>query len=209
MRDFYKYRKIYFSSTTSFPVEYYGVFGLIENAMSKGGRFKKLKESDLIWCLDTGTFNKPFVFSEWWNRFIQYDKLLDTCLFIVVPDKPFDYKTTLQRFFKYEKYIRLSGFPTAFVTQDGISSSEIPWDYFDVLFIGGSDEHKLGKDIFKIIDEGKKQGKWIHVGRVNSVKRLEMFSMCDSWDGTKLSFDPAVATRFYNKVLQLRMREKN
>ena len=41
--------------------------------------------------------------------------------------------------------------------------------------------------------EAKAHGKWVHMGRVNSLKRLQYAAAigCDSADGTYLTFGPA------------------
>ena len=76
-----------------------------------------------------------------------------------------------------------------------------------VLFIGGTDEFKLGPDAEAIGREAKDRGKWLHMGRVNSIKRLRIAKRmgCDSVDGTYLSFGPDKNTvrmrRFLDQVL--------
>jgi len=86
--------------------------------------------------------------------------------------------------------IREYGYPVAFVTQDGLRMEDVPWDDFDVLFVGGSDEHKL-RESWPFIYRAKELGKWVHVGRVNSEKRMRMFWMADSVDGTTLKMEPS------------------
>jgi EAL domain-containing protein (putative c-di-GMP-specific phosphodiesterase class I) len=88
--------------------------------------------------------------------------------------------------------IRELGYPAAFVAQDGIEKTEIPWDAFDVLFIGGSTDFKLGQIVRDVVSMAKEKGKWVHMGRVNSQKRLEYATGigCDSADGTYLIFGP-------------------
>jgi hypothetical protein len=83
--------------------------------------------------------------------------------------------------------------------------NDIPWDDFDVLFIGGGDAFKEGYrnelPLFSqdkrrkwraMIDTAKAHGKHIHVGRVNGLRRLLWAHeiKADSVDGTYLAFGP-------------------
>ena len=90
--------------------------------------------------------------------------------------------------------IRGLGIPAAYVAQDGQESLPVPWDEFDVLFVGGSTDWKLGKHARRLVADAKARGKWVHMGRVNSEKRLRYakFIGCDSADGTYIAFGPDV-----------------
>lgn len=59
-------------------------------------------------------------------------------------------------------------------------------------FIGGSDGWKLGPHARALTAEAKRRGKWVHMGRVNSLKRFRYAESigCDSCDGTYLRFGP-------------------
>jgi hypothetical protein len=80
----------------------------------------------------------------------------------------------------------------AFVAQDGLESLTVPWDDFDVLFIGGTTEWKLGPQARALVADAKARGKWVHMGRVNSERRYRYAHAigCDSVDGTYLTFGP-------------------
>ena len=88
--------------------------------------------------------------------------------------------------------IRGLGFKAAFVIQDGETPDQIRWNELDAIFIGGSTEWKLGSIAADIASEAKKRGKWVHMGRVNSFKRMRLAAAigCDSVDGTYLAFEP-------------------
>ena len=62
----------------------------------------------------------------------------------------------------------------------------------DVLFVGGTTEYKLGEQAVSAIRKAQELGKKVHVGRVNSKKRVEIFNSLkvDSVDGTYLIFGP-------------------
>lgn len=77
----------------------------------------------------------------------------------------------------------------AFVGQDGIEDLEVPWDQFAAWFVGGSARWKLSSSSADLIAEAKRLGKWVHVGRVNSLRRLQAcYDMgADSVDGSSMS----------------------
>lgn len=82
----------------------------------------------------------------------------------------------------------------AFVTQDGCRSDLVPWGAFDWLFVGGSDAWKLSEASWQLVREAKLRGLGVHVGRVNSWRRLKACAVSgvDSADGTYLKFGPDV-----------------
>jgi hypothetical protein len=58
------------------------------------------------------------------------------------------------------------------------------------VFVGGSDDFKLGPVAAALVAEATARGKWSHVGRVNSRKPLRYATLigADSADGTYLVF---------------------
>jgi hypothetical protein len=166
-------------------LDHYETFG-IDNAVF-GGKFDPVKFDALLCRLSAGGYHL-------------------TALFAVAPDvfdksvMRGDARATLERSRPWFKRIRLYGIPAALVAQDGLEliQDEIPWDEFDVLFLGGSDAFKLGKanprQWQKMIDEAKRRGKRIHVGRVNSKQRFQWAARigADSVDGTYLAYGPRV-----------------
>jgi hypothetical protein len=117
------------------------------------------------------------------------------CLFAVAPDVLCDAAATLKRLDRFYAAIRCwFGLPVAFVAQDGLERLDVPWCSFDVLFIGGSTEWKLGPGARALTAEAKARGKRVHMGRVNSLRRLRYADAigCDSADGTFLAFGPNV-----------------
>lgn len=75
---------------------------------------------------------------------------------------------------------------------------------FDALFIGGSTEYKLGPETAEFIRWAKSVGLWVHVGRVNSLKRFAYFQLlgADSCDGTFPCYEPTTAARRLSKAVQ-------
>lgn len=125
-----------------------------------------------------------------------------TALFVTAPDIlhfhdgiPIgDAAATLDTFPTHTQAIRVLGHKVALVGQDGLEDHTIPWELMDALFIGGSTPWKLGSAALAIVLEAKKRGKLVHMGRVNSYKRLQYAEEigCDTVDGTYLRFGPRV-----------------
>ena len=148
-------------------------------------------EPGWTWAADNGCFNeRTYVGDDKWFFWLsQQDPRM--CLFATAPDVVGDHAATLERSKPWLKQIRALGFPAAFVLQDGATATNVPWDLFDVAFIGGSNAFKLG-GADDLIREAHQRGKRVHVGRVNSGKRYERFAAMavESCDGTFLGFGP-------------------
>ncbi|MDX2874466.1 hypothetical protein [Streptomyces ipomoeae] len=117
----------------------------------------------------------------------------DRCLWALAPDQPFDAAGTLIESLPWLARIRELGVPAAYAAQDGCDAPGLlPWDAFDVLFLAGSTQWKLGPVAERLAREAKARGKNVHMGRVNSRMRLgiaEWFG-CDTADGTYLAYGP-------------------
>jgi hypothetical protein len=140
------------------------------------------------WAADNGCFARGEAFDpEAWLRWL--DGLpRDGCLFAVAPDVLGDPVATLERSGPWLARIREVGFPAAYVAQDGIDGA--PWAALDVLFIGGSTGWKLSPAASRIAGEARARGVPVHMGRVNSLRRLSAAALmgCRSVDGTYLAF---------------------
>lgn len=126
----------------------------------------------------------------------EYDRLIgegleragDHLLFATAPDEPFYWTETLRLSRPWMRRIRRMGCPAALCAQEGMAPETIPWDDFDCLFIGGRDDFKEGPLVRDTCREARRRGKWTHMGRVNSLRRLRIaleFGV-DSVDGTYL-----------------------
>ena len=152
------------------------------------------KYNGMVWAADNGCYSNPKAYTDerylaWLDRQPRAD-----CLFASAPDVVGDAQATLKRAAPMLLRIKAIGFPVALVAQDGLTVEDVPWEGIDALFIGGSTEWKLGPEVPPLVDEAKRRGKWVHMGRVNSWRRLEYARAigCDSVDGTILRFNPAV-----------------
>lgn len=145
-----------------------------------------------VWAADNGCFNeKTYVGDEKWFAWLT-GQSPEGCLFATAPDVVGDHEATVARSLPWLERIRAAGYPAAFVMQDGATAQNVPWDAFDVAFIGGSTGWKLGREVLVLITECRIRGKPVHVGRVNSKKRFLRFAHlgCASADGTYLAFGP-------------------
>ncbi len=181
---------IYMTPSSAILPCYRHSFGLIETLGSPHnvGGFA-------LWCMDNGRFAKRGLNPDWtearWLAMLAYYPASERlrCKFSVVPDVPFDAAKTLAAFTHYLPAVVAHGYPPALATQDGMTSADIPWSQIDALFIGGSDYHKLGHEGAALAMEAERRGKWIHVGRVNSIARMQKVWWADSVDGTALAFN--------------------
>lgn len=116
----------------------------------------------------------------------------DRCLWALAPDRPFDAVGTLADSLPELAFIRSLGVPAAFAAQNGSENGLIPWDAFDVLFLAGTTEWKIGPAAARLSEEAHARGKTVHMGRVNSRQRMQIADVygCDSADGTILAFGP-------------------
>lgn len=146
------------------------------------------------WAADNGCFTAGDsfdleVYLTWLAKLSIY---AGSCLFATGPDVVCDAAATWERSRDVLPTIRQLGYSAALVAQNGIGDGPIDWTAFDVLFIGGDDAWKDGPAADDLMREAKRRGKWVHVGRVNSRRRLRLMqqSKADSADGTYLSFGP-------------------
>lgn len=146
------------------------------------------------WAADNGRFSAPGDYTDegylaWLARWAMQ---APRCLFATAPDVVADAGATLLLSAPMYAPIRAAGYPVALVAQDGLERLPVPWQEFDALFVGGSTSWKLGEPAHELAAEAKRQGKWLHMGRVNSLRRLRLARAmgCDSVDGTFLRWAP-------------------
>lgn len=143
------------------------------------------------WCADNAVFAGTYPGDDAYLAWISGLPYRDRCAFAVAPDVVGDAEATLARSLPMLPRIRAL-VPVAYAAQNGATPGSLPWHAFDVLFIGGDTEWKLGAEARALIGEAKRRGKRVHMGRVNSYGRLQRAadSGCDSADGTYLAFGP-------------------
>lgn len=180
------------------------LFGVMFNTANNSTGIKnrqKALDMNCKFMVDNGIFSNAWIEKEWLiNLVYYYWAYHHNCLGVIVPDFLHylpnkqvrgDWQKTLERFYLYQPVVKRLGFPVALASQDGMPLEEVPWNMFDVLFIGGSNDHKRGIEAETLALEAKKRGKWVHVGRVSSVSKMrKLWSWADSWDGTTFRFQP-------------------
>ncbi len=109
------------------------------------------------------------------------------CLWIAIPDYPYCAYSTIGLFRHWKHVIKRK---RAFVLQNDIDryASLIPWDEIVAVFVGGDDDFKESAAAVELAKEARDRGKWVHVGRVNTVRRLDFWEpYADSIDGSGIA----------------------
>jgi hypothetical protein len=175
-------------------------YGLMIGYRLPGG-YKSVLEGGGSWMLDNGAFSGQFEEGRWLKMMRKLSSHSETCIGVISPDSVFldqnfnfvkgDWLGTLEKLHNYSPVIRAAGYRVAYALQDDHPATKIPWDEFDTLFIAGTSEWKVSAEVEKMAMMAKNKGKWVHIGRVNTKKRLLATWWADSWDGTHMKYAPA------------------
>lgn len=142
----------------------------------------------VTWALDNGCFNPAWDRIGWLRGLERYSSV-PGCLFASVPDVVGDAQATLDLWHRDWDTVKQYGFAPAYVLQDGCTV--IPFDA-EAVFIGGTTAFKLSIEAGTLAHEAKRRGLHVHMGRVNSFRRVQYaydFG-CDTADGTFLTYAP-------------------
>jgi hypothetical protein len=162
-----------------------------------------------VWAADNAMFTAELVTVEQLldgyvapeeQRWLNWIEKLDPegALWVTLPDVVGDMPATWARSIRYIDHVRELGFKVAIVLQDGIEDLPLIWgrilERADAIFIGGTTDWKLGDAAARLVAEAKARGLAVHMGRVNSLKRLRYAKAigCDTADGTYIGFAPKV-----------------
>jgi hypothetical protein len=179
-----------------------------------------LLEPGVVWCADNGIYSRAYPGDSSYLRWLSMLDDPDRCRFAVAPDVVADHGATLERSWPMLRRIREVGLPVALCAQNGADVDDLPWSYFDAVFLAGIvectlcqwvpnvqdlpvdrcptghdvREWKEGETAAAIAAEAKRLGKWVHMGRVNTQQRMMVAKRmgCDSADGTFLTYGPDV-----------------
>lgn len=147
-----------------------------------------------LWAADNDCYTKGATFDldnylDWLH---QLSPFAPRCLFASAPDVVGDAAATWARSRDVLPTLRHLGYRAALVGQDGLALAAVEWAAFDCLFIGGSAAWKESPEAVAAGQAAFTRGKWVHMGRVNSARRLRIAvrARCGSVDGNKLAFGP-------------------
>lgn len=156
-----------------------------------GNRIGTADRAGTIWAADNDCFQglKPVQ----WLRFLA--KIVESGSMPKFVACPADAGETWRLYHLWAPVIRSLGLPVALVLQDGLelfkhrASLPATWDEIVAVFVGGSTKFKEGPCAAELIKEAKARGKWVHIGRVNSERRIRRFAElgADSFDGSGFS----------------------
>ena len=155
---------------------------------------ESILSTSLQWAADNGCYRG---FEE--ERFLRMVERIagkEGLQWVVAPDVVANARSTLFQFEVWEPILRRFGCPVALVAQDGQESLPVPWDRLDCLFIGGSTWWKVSQHAADLMGEAKSRGKLVHVGRVNTLRRLRM-----AFDRGADSVDGSCFSRWSDKLL--------
>ena len=140
--------------------EYNGKIGLMWSPQS--GYNLKIK----TYAIDNGCFHQ-FNYKSF-KKLVERakERMTKPPLFIVCPDVYQCHERTMVLWNHYSPILKEFGFQVAFVAQNGCTPETVPNDA-NWIFIGGGDPWKM-ENIHKFTNNGKP----VHVGRVNSIGRL-------------------------------------
>lgn len=162
----------------------YKANGGVMNAPQSSYDMQKASDLGMQWVMDNNCFNNydPAAIL----KLMAKNRGITGCVFMTAPDVVQDHESTLILFRAWLGTIQSYGFPVAFVLQNGATVFNVPWDSCAAVFIGGDDSFKYSLHLAQIVKEAKRRGKWVHMGRVNTIERINLCNRlkCDSFDGT-------------------------
>jgi hypothetical protein len=197
---------------------------------ANGNRIESLLETGLPIAIDNGAFAQFQAGASFdWRGYQSFvamvarhysaaDGIFRSRLrFIVAPDAVGDWRKTARMWATWQFVCPpgASTLPWAYVGQDGQRSDTLPfagdprasrWTGKAALFIGGSDRWKCGSESARLVAAAKRAGRWVHVGRVNSMARLRRIEAmgADSFDGGQFSMFPSTYLPRYLERLAVR-----
>lgn len=150
------------------------------------GRVDETAAAGIPWAADNAAFSG--FDRDAYLRMLDKIEMVPGCLFVTVPDVVGDAEATRALWWDWAGECHERELPAAWVAQDGAGPRDIPYDCAAV-FVGGTDAYKLGQDARDVVRAAQARGLWVHVGRVNTMRRLRYCQSinADSVDGTKWS----------------------
>lgn len=147
------------------------------------GNEQATQDAGIVWAADNDAYNGFDA-----ERYVaMLERLVPGAAFVAAPDVVGDAETTLRWFEEWEPILRARDLPVGLVMQDGQEDRPVPWSAIEAAFIGGTTRWKMSPKAGALAAEAKRRGKWVHVGRVNSIRRMTYARSvgADSVDGTQ------------------------
>lgn len=146
-------------------------------------------------------------------------RLRERLRFVTAPDAVGDWRTTARMWRTWVQLLdrRMQPLPWAYVAQNGQVANRLPfqgdpragrWVGVGALFIGGDTAWKLSAHAQAMVMDAKRHGRWVHVGRVNSLRRLRHIDAwgVDSFDGGQFSMFPDTYIPRYLALLRYKQQ---
>ncbi len=156
-----------------------------------GNRIKTANMAKTVWACDNDCFGglKPVPYLRFLAKVVESGS---KPVFVACPDSVGSAQETWRLYDIWAPLLRSLSLPVALVLQDGLEQWKwrarltSVWDELAAVFVGGTTKFKEGVCAAEIVEEAKRRGKWVHVGRVNSLRRIERFAKlgADSFDGS-------------------------
>jgi hypothetical protein len=161
-----------------------------------GNSLATVASSGRLWAADNDCFQRldTDAYESMLARISDADR--SQFLWVTIPDVVGKARDTIDRWSEWHPRVARLGLDGAFVGQDGIEEHQdcVPWGKMRALFIGGSDAWKESRHAAELSIEAKRRGLWVHVGRVNSLRRIRRiwWHDADSIDGGGFSKWPDI-----------------
>lgn len=148
-----------------------------------------------VWACDNACFGGIDA-PAWLRMLAKLAERRDRPLWVCCPDVVADMGATWAMYDVWAPVLRSLGLPVALVLQDGLElfrwRARLPstWGELAGVFVGGSTDWKLSPFARSVCEEAKARGKWVHVGRVNTERRiltLGRWGCVDTFDGSGFS----------------------
>lgn len=148
-----------------------------------------------VWAADNSCFGGLDA-PKWLTMLAKLTASARKPLWVTCPDVVGDAGATWERYSVWAPVLRSLGLPVALVLQDGLErlkwSARLPsvWDEIAAVFVGGSTAFKLSECAQDLCRQAKDRGKLVHVGRVNTERRiryLARWGTVDTIDGSGFS----------------------
>lgn len=164
-------------------------FGILTTPSHKGIPMGIIAGMD--WAADNEAFTRSFDSLRYFAWLENMKPHKSKCLFVTIPDAVGNAQATIDLFYQWKD--RFTGWPIAFVAQDGQEYLPFP-EHFDTLFIGGTSEWKMSLAAIDCIHRAQREYKRIHIGRVNWFRRYKHFASLDgseefTCDGTRTRYE--------------------